>query len=131
MTAQENRFRSSGRKALGKPKGRGVEPTDLEWLDQLLGGDALARDELIEHLHAIQDAEGCLPMARLVALAHRHRIPMAEVYEVATFYAHFDVVGDDHCARSRHRRHRAGIARAVHGPLSVRAGGGSGSPPRR
>ena len=95
MTAQENRFRSSGRKALGKPKGRGVEPTDLEWLDQLLGGDALARDELIEHLHAIQDAEGCLPMARLVALAHRHRIPMAEVYEVATFYAHFDVVGDD------------------------------------
>ncbi|MEM7378092.1 MAG: NAD(P)H-dependent oxidoreductase subunit E [Pseudomonadota bacterium] len=95
MTATVHRFRSSGRKALGKPKGRSVELADLEYLRGLFGEGPLARDELIEHLHAIQDAEGCLPMARLAALAERHRIPMAEVYEVATFYAHFDVVGDD------------------------------------
>lgn len=95
MSARENRFRSSGRKALGTPRGRAVELADLEYLRGLLGDGELARDQLIEHLHAIQDAEGCLPMSRLAALAERHRIPMAEVYEVATFYAHFDVVGDD------------------------------------
>lgn len=94
MSARENRFRSSGRKALGTPRGRAVELADLEYLRGLLGDGELARDQLIEHLHAIQDAEGCLPMSRLAALAERHRIPMAEVYEVATFYAHFDVVGD-------------------------------------
>ena len=49
---------------------------------------------LIEYLHKIQDAEHCLPAGHLHALADLVRIPMAEVYEVATFYAHFDVVQD-------------------------------------
>ena len=49
---------------------------------------------MIEYLHRIQDSEGCLPAGLLHALAEDLKIPMAEVYEVATFYAHFDVVGD-------------------------------------
>ena len=57
------------------------------------GSRPRARPLLIEYLHLIQDHEGCLPEGHLQALAEELRIPMAEVYEVATFYAHFDVVG--------------------------------------
>jgi formate dehydrogenase len=60
----------------------------------LIGDGPYPRDLLIEYLHAIQDAEGCLPAGLLQALAEAMRLPMAEVYEVATFYAHFDVVRD-------------------------------------
>ena len=51
-----------------------------------------ARDLLIEYLHRIQDRFGCLSAAHLVALAAEMKLAMAEVYEVATFYHHFDVV---------------------------------------
>jgi NADH:ubiquinone oxidoreductase subunit E len=60
----------------------------------LLGSRPRERALLIEHLHLIQDREGCLPEGHLQALAEELKIPMAEVYEVATFYAHFDVVAD-------------------------------------
>ena len=50
------------------------------------------RDLLIEHLHLIQDAHGHLSAAHLRALAEEMRLSQAEIYEVATFYAHFDVV---------------------------------------
>jgi formate dehydrogenase len=60
----------------------------------LLGDRPRQRPLLIEYLHQIQDSEGCLPAGHLHALAEELRIPMAEVYEVATFYAHFDVVAD-------------------------------------
>ena len=53
------------------------------------------RDLLIEHLHLIQDRYGHLAAPHLVALAHEMRLALAEVYEVATFYAHFDVVKED------------------------------------
>jgi len=52
------------------------------------------RDLLIEHLHKIQDRFGCLSAPHLVALAAEMKMAMAEVYEVATFYHHFDVVKD-------------------------------------
>src|SRR2546421_4929677 len=52
------------------------------------------RDLLIEHLHLIQDKYGHLSAAHLVALAQEMKLALAEVYEVATFYAHFDVVRD-------------------------------------
>ena len=52
------------------------------------------RDLLIEHLHKIQDRYGCLSAPHLVALAAEMKMAMAEVYEVATFYHHFDVVKD-------------------------------------
>ena len=74
------------------PKGR--RPTDqaLAEVRQLLGDAPRRRDLLIEHLHRIQDRFGCLSAAHLVALAPEMKLAMAEVYEVATFYHHFDVV---------------------------------------
>jgi len=60
----------------------------------LLGDRPRERALLIEYLHLIQDREGCLPEGHLQALAEELKIPMAEIYEVATFYAHFDVVAD-------------------------------------
>lgn len=53
------------------------------------------RDLLIEFLHRLQDAHGALRARHLVALAHLMRLPLAEVYEVASFYHHFDIVADD------------------------------------
>jgi formate dehydrogenase beta subunit len=58
----------------------------------LLGERPRRRDLLIEHLHLIQDRYGCLSAAHLTALALEMRLALTEVYEVATFYAHFDVV---------------------------------------
>ena len=57
-----------------------------------MAGRELRRDLLIEHLHVIQDTYGHISAAHLAALAERMRLPQAEVYEVATFYHHFDVV---------------------------------------
>ena len=53
------------------------------------------RDLLIEHLHLLQDNFGCLHARHLVALAEEMRLALAEIYEVASFYAHFDIVMDD------------------------------------
>ena len=59
---------------------------------KLLDDQPRRRDLLIEFLHLIQDQFGFIGAAHLAALAHEMRLPMAEVYEVATFYHHFDVV---------------------------------------
>ena len=64
----------------------------------LLGDRPRQRDLLIEYLHLIQDRFGCLAADHLVALAHEMRLSLTEVYEVATFYAHFDVVKADGAA---------------------------------
>jgi len=74
------------------PKGRRVDPKALEDVLALLGDSPRRRDLLIEHLHKIQDRYGCLSARHLVALASEMKLAMAEVYEVATFYHHFDVV---------------------------------------
>ncbi len=79
-------------KARGTPKGRSVDPQALEEVRALLGEEPRRRDLLIEHLHRIQDRYGHLSAARLAALAQEMRLSLAEVYEVATFYHHFDVV---------------------------------------
>src|SRR6266540_2796922 len=76
----------------GHPKGRQVDPQALSEVRALLGDVPRRRDLLIEHLHRIQDHYGCLAAAHLVALASEMRLALAEVYEVATFYHHFDVV---------------------------------------
>ncbi len=80
------------------PKGRRVDPKAREEVLALLGDAPRRRDLLIEHLHKIQDRYHCLSAAHLVALASEMKMAMAEVYEVATFYHHFDVVkeGDAH-----------------------------------
>jgi NADH:ubiquinone oxidoreductase subunit F (NADH-binding)/NADH:ubiquinone oxidoreductase subunit E len=74
------------------PKGRQVDPTALADVCALLGDRSRQRDLLIEHLHLIQDRYGHLSAAHLAALAQEMKLALAEVYEVATFYAHFDVV---------------------------------------
>src|SRR6266700_6635336 len=74
------------------PKGRQVGPQALAQIRSLLGERERWRDLLIEHLHLIQDRYGHLSAAHLAALAHEMRLALTEVYEVATFYAHFDVV---------------------------------------
>jgi len=74
------------------PKGRQVDPIALDEVRALLGTRERRRDLLIEHLHLIQDRYGYLSAAHLAALAQEMRLALTEVYEVATFYAHFDVV---------------------------------------
>ncbi|MBV8409758.1 MAG: NAD(P)H-dependent oxidoreductase subunit E [Alphaproteobacteria bacterium] len=83
---------SSRRKGRTVPKGRQVQPAALEEVRVLLGSAERRRDLLIEFLHLIQDKYGHLSAAHLMALAEEMRLAQAEVYEVATFYAHFDVV---------------------------------------
>ncbi len=76
----------------GKIKGRVVDLNALLEVQNLLGDASLRRDLLIEHLHRIQDKFGHLSAPHLVALAHEMRLATTEVYEVASFYHHFDVV---------------------------------------
>ncbi len=80
------------KKARAFPKGRQVQPEARKDIQKLLKGKSRARDLLIEHLHLIQDKYGHLSAAHLAALAEEMKMAMAEVYEVATFYHHFDVV---------------------------------------
>src|SRR6478672_1112655 len=74
------------------PKGRQVDPQALDEIRALLTDRPRRRDLLIEHLHLIQDQYGYLSAAHLAALASEMKMALTEVYEVATFYAHFDVV---------------------------------------
>ncbi|MBO6813117.1 MULTISPECIES: NADH-ubiquinone oxidoreductase-F iron-sulfur binding region domain-containing protein [Marinobacter] len=81
-------------------RGRQLEPAILSELRELIGDERVDsslrdRDRLIEHLHVLQDADGYLSMPRLRALAAFMNLPMAAIYETATFYAHFDVVHDE------------------------------------
>jgi formate dehydrogenase len=76
-------------------RGRPVDPVALEEVRALLGDEPRRRDLLIEHLHKIQDRYHAISAARLNALAEEMRLAPAEVFEVATFYHHFDVVKED------------------------------------
>ncbi|MBB2917640.1 NADH-ubiquinone oxidoreductase-F iron-sulfur binding region domain-containing protein [Cupriavidus alkaliphilus] len=78
-----------------QPKGRQVDAAALAEVRVALGDMPRRRDLLIEHLHCINDRYGQLAMPHLVALASELRLSMTEVYEVATFYHHFDVVRED------------------------------------
>jgi formate dehydrogenase beta subunit len=91
-SAGETTGKMSRRRPPRTPKGRQVEPTALKEMRALLGQRSRQRDLLIEHLHLIQDQYGYLSAAHLAALAQEMKLALAEVYEVATFYAHFDVV---------------------------------------
>ena len=75
-------------------KGRQADDVSLQEVRDLVGVDALRRDLLIEYLHLLNDAYRGLHERHLVALAKVMNIPMAEVYEVATFYHHFEVIRD-------------------------------------
>ncbi len=77
------------------PKGRQLRESALHDVRTLLGDRSRQRDLLIEHLHLIQDEYGHLSAAHMLALAEEMKISQAEIFEVATFYAHFDVVRED------------------------------------
>lgn len=85
--------------ALKKPrpigKGRQVDMKALAEVQSLLGDEPRRKDLLIEHLHKIQDTYHYISAAHLLALAHEMKLSRAEVYEVATFYHHFDVIKED------------------------------------
>ena len=85
---------SSEKKALFSAKGRELSVNDRDAVQTFIGEKPYERHMLIEYLHAIQDKEGHLSEGNMQALANALGIPMAEVYEVATFYAHFDVTAD-------------------------------------
>ncbi len=76
------------------PKGRQVEDIYLDEVSKLFSGLIFKRDELIEYLHILQDKFGVLYDKHLVALSTIINLPLSEIYEVATFYAHFNIVKD-------------------------------------
>ena len=82
-----------GRKrAKSTPKGRQIDPTAAHEIELLLGDRPRRRDLLIEHLHLIQDRYRQISASHLAALAEEMKLSFAEVFETATFYAHFDIV---------------------------------------
>jgi len=89
---------SGRRRGPDHPKGRQVDPAALAEVQALLGDGERRRDLLIEHLHLLQDHFGCLHARHLAALAEEMRLALVEVYEVASFYAHFDIVMDGKAA---------------------------------
>ena len=88
-------WKSAPGKGRKTPKGRQVDDRALADVQALLADQPRRRDLLIEFLHLIQDHYGHISVAHLNALAQEMRLAQTEVYEVATFYAHFDVVKDD------------------------------------
>ncbi|MHC8509487.1 MAG: NAD(P)H-dependent oxidoreductase subunit E [Rhodospirillales bacterium] len=93
-----NQIRPMRKKNPYYPKGRRLDDSALAEVRALLGDRPRRRDLLIEFLHLIQDAHGCLSAAHLHALAEEMRLAQTEVYEVATFYHHFDVVKEGETA---------------------------------
>lgn len=98
MTGQPVSVHNQG-KSLKMPrsvgKGRQIDPKALVEVQTLLGDASRQKDLLIEHLHLIQDHYKHISANHLVALAYEMKLSRAEVYEVATFYHHFDVIKDD------------------------------------
>ena len=92
VSPPQDRGGSGRRRPPRTPKGRQVDPEALDEVRALFGARPRQRDLLIEHLHLIQDRYGHLSAAHLAALAGEMKLALTEVYEVATFYAHFDVV---------------------------------------
>jgi NADH:ubiquinone oxidoreductase subunit E len=101
MSGQKNRDMKAGTelripRSIGK--GRQVDAKALTEVQALLGDESRQKDLLIEHLHKIQDTYKHISAAHLVALAREMKLSKAEVYEVATFYHHFDVVKEGEAA---------------------------------
>ncbi len=91
ITAERTHKRSA-------PKGRQVDATVLTYVGELVGDGIARRDLLIENLHLINDALGHLPTSHLAALAQLMRLSQTEVFEVASFYHHFEVVREGETA---------------------------------
>ena len=94
-TIEAGVWKSAPGKGRKTPKGRQATDTAISEVQALIGNRPLERQFLIEFLHLIQDYYGHLSIAHMAALAEVLRLSQTEVYEVATFYAHFDVVHED------------------------------------
>jgi formate dehydrogenase len=92
---------NSSKRKRGKTKGRVVDINALLEVQSLLGSASRSKDLLIEHLHKIQDKFGHLSAPHLVALANEMKLATTEVYEVASFYHHFDIVKENETAPGR------------------------------
>ena len=92
QSARSNIPAKGRKRAKSTPKGRQIDPQAAEEIELLLGDRPRRRDLLIEHLHLIQDTYHQISAAHLAALADEMKLSFAEVFETATFYAHFDVV---------------------------------------
>ncbi len=117
-------LRQSLRKSRHHLKGRQADPAALEQVRALIGqrpADGHRRDLLIEHLHALNDHYRGLFERHLVALAHDMNIPMAEVFEVASFYHHFDILKDDASAPALTIRVCDGLACELAGAQGILA----------
>ena len=88
-------WKSAPGKGRKTPKGRQVNDAALADVREILGDRPRRRDYLIEFMHLIQDRVGYLSVRHLHALAEEMKLAQTEVYEVATFYAHFTVVGEN------------------------------------
>jgi len=97
MALDQNKgvWKSAKGKGRRTPKGRQFEDEALSQVKSLLANRPRQKDLLIEFLHLIQDKYGYLSAQHLCALAEELKLSMAEVYEVASFYAHFDIVKED------------------------------------
>lgn len=93
-----NANKNGGGKRWAYPKGRQIESDALQEVQDLLGERPRDRDLLIEHLHLIQDRFGSLSTGHLAALGREMNLAQAEIYEVASFYHHFDIVKEDEVA---------------------------------
>ena len=94
MAVDKGIWKSGTGKGRGQPKGRALDDEALAEVVNLLSEQALSRDMLIEYLHLIQDRFGGLSTAHIRALAEVLGLGEAEVFEVASFYAHFDVLAE-------------------------------------
>ena len=103
-------------------RGRVVEPEARDAVVAALDGLPLRRDLLIEHLHALQHRHGGLRPAHLVALAALLRLAPVEVFEVATFYAHFDLLAEDEAAPPAPIRVCDGLPCAIRGAPALPQG---------
>ncbi|QQA43704.1 NAD(P)H-dependent oxidoreductase subunit E [Pelagovum pacificum] len=95
LDSKDGVWKSGRGKGRRTPKGRQLDDAALAEVQALVGDGPLRRDLLIEYLHLIQDARGHLSAAHMRALAELLRVGQAEVWEVASFYAHFDLVKED------------------------------------
>ncbi len=96
LTDRRPRHPGSGAAStLPRPRGRHGDSATIAELQSLLGAGPYRRDLLIEYLHVIQDTHHCIRPSQIASLAEMLRLAQTEVYEVATFYAHFDVVDDN------------------------------------
>ncbi len=87
-------MKNSVSKTRGQARGRHVAPVTREKVRELIGDGPYPRDLLIEYLHRIQDHFHYLDSQHMAALAQLMKLPQTEVFEVASFYHHFDIVSD-------------------------------------